>query len=103
GIVSWVPGSGSTPDTITIQIPAFTAGFRAGQKSLTIRNSGGQSSVNGITLHVTGTGYSPNIVNVGPWTPGNPHVLQNAIDAGSTTPGSLLVLSPGTYNENIVM
>jgi hypothetical protein len=101
GIVSWVRGNASTPDTITIRIPAFTNGFGAGQKSLTIRNSGGQSSVNGITLHVTGTGYSPTVVNVGPWTAGNPHILQNAIDGAAA--GSLLVLSPGTYNENVVM
>ena len=47
--------------------------------------------------------YSPPIVNVAPPPPGgtNPHALQAAIDAAAA--GSLLVLSPGIYNENILL
>ena len=62
----------------------------------------------GITLHVlgsNGTGadavtYSPQIVPVGPPSNTTP-VLQNAINAAN--PGNLLVLSPGTYNENVLV
>src|SRR6185436_1494689 len=86
GIVSWTPGSGSTPDTIVIQVPALAANlaanlapnttFRPGPKQLTITTAGangGASSDNGLTLHVLGTNgtgtntvtYNPQIVNVG--------------------------------------
>jgi hypothetical protein len=124
GIVSWTPGSGSTPDTIDIQVPALATNtqansspntsFRPGSKQLmitTANSQGGVSSVNGITLHVLGTNgtagntvtYTPPIVNVPapPPTGGNAHALQDAIDGA--TAGSLLVLSPGTYNENILL
>src|SRR5262249_52614660 len=90
GVVSWTPGSGSTPDTIVIQVPAATTGaFPPGPKQLTIvgaASNGGQSSVNGITIHVLGTGggvtYNPPIVNVPPPPPAgtDAHALQNAID-----------------------
>jgi hypothetical protein len=115
GVVSWTPGSGSTPDTIVIQVPALnTSTFRPGPKQLTIvgaMSNGGQSSVNGITVHVLGSNgsgnnavtYNPPIVNVPAPPPAgtNPHALQNAIDAAA--PGSLVVLSPGVYNENVLL
>jgi len=115
GIVNWTPGSGSTPDTIVIQVPGLnTTTFRPGPKQLTIvgaNSNGGESSVNGITVHVlgsNGTGgnavtYNPPVVNVPPPPPAgtNPHALQDAID--SAAPGSLVVLSPGAYNENVLL
>lgn len=124
GIVSWVPGAGSTPDTIVIQVPALASTaaanaspsttFRPGPKQLTITTAninGGVSSVNGITIHVlgfngsgaNGVGYTPPIVNVPPpaFTGPNAHAIQNAIDAAAA--GSLLVLSPGVYNENVLL
>jgi large repetitive protein len=125
GIVSWTPGSGSTPDTIVINVPPLASNtaanltpnsvFRPGPKQLTITTAdanGGVSSVNAITLHVLGTNgtttgnvvtYTPNVVNVPapPANGANNHVLQNAIDAAPA--GSLLVLGAGTYNENVVM
>ncbi len=116
GIVSWTPGAGSVPDTIVVQIPAInTTNFRPGPKQLTIvtaNANGAVSSVNGITIHVlgsNGTGgnqvtYNPPIVTVAPPPPaagGDAHALQNAIDTAA--PGSLLVLSPGTYNENVLL
>jgi hypothetical protein len=116
GIVSWTPGSGATPDTIVLNVPALNGQFRPGPKQLAITTAnanGGVSSVNGITLHVmgsNGTGanavaYNPPVVNVPPPPPatgnGGPHAIQNAIDAAA--PGSLLVLSPGVYNENLLM
>ena len=114
GVVSWTPGSGSTPDTIVIQVPTINTGnFRPGQKQVTIvgaDSNGGQSSVNGITIHVLGSNgvgpnlvtYNPPVVSVPPPPPAgaNAHALQDAIDAASA--GSLLVLSPGVYNENVV-
>jgi hypothetical protein len=118
GITSWTPGSGSTPDTIVINVPAInTLTFRPGPKQLAIITAntnpggGGVSSVNGITIHVrgsNGTGtnlvsYNPPVVNVAPPPPvgTNPTALQDAISGA--TPGSLLVLSPGTYNENVLV
>lgn len=126
GIVSWTPGSGSTPDTIVLNVPPLasnlaanllpSATFRPGPKQLTITTAdanGGVSSVNGITLHVLGSNgtaantitYTPNVVNVAPPPPaagnGGEHALQNAIDAAPA--GSLLVLSPGVYNENVLL
>ncbi|HSS10947.1 MAG TPA: hypothetical protein VLL25_13745, partial [Acidimicrobiales bacterium] len=118
GIVSWTPGTGTgttgTPDTIVIQVPATnTTTFRPGPKQLAIVTAsanGGVSSVNGITVHVlgsNGTGanavaYNPPVVNVPApsFTGPNAHALQNAIDSAAA--GSLLVLSPGVYNENVV-
>src|SRR5262249_15084804 len=77
GVVTWTPGSGAVPDTIVIQVPAATTGaFPPGPKQLTIvgaTSNGGQSSVNGITIHVLGTGggvsYTPAIVPVPPPPP----------------------------------
>jgi large repetitive protein len=114
GVVSWTPGSGSTPDTIVIQVPAInTTTFRPGPKQLTIvgaTSNGGQSSVNGLTIHVLGSNgagtnlvtYNPPVVSVPPPPPAgtDPHALQNAIDAAPV--GALVVLSPGVYNENVV-
>lgn len=105
-IPTWTQGSGSTPDTIVINVPAVSSSFPPGPKELAIVTSAGVASTNGITLHVVGpaTGsnpaYQPNVVNVAaPTLTG--HELQNAIDAASV--GSVLVLKPGTYNENVLV
>jgi hypothetical protein len=113
GIVSWTPGSGST---IVINVPAInTTTFRPGPKQLNIVTSngnpggGGVPSINGITIHVlgsNGTGssavtYSPPVVNVAPPPPVGTGNLQAAIDGA--TAGSLIVLSAGTYNENVLV
>jgi hypothetical protein len=112
GVVSWTPGNATTPDTIVIQVPAVGGSFTAGPKQLAIVTAtanGGVSSVNGITIHVLGgsgaTLYNPAVVNVPPPPPlpgnGGPNALQSAIDGAA--PGSLIVLSPGTYNENVLV
>jgi hypothetical protein len=121
GITSWTVGTSGingVPDTITITVPAInTTTFRPGPKQLTIitaNANGAVPSVNGITIHVLGSNgsgsslvtYTPTVVNVLPPPPttgpnGGPHAIQNAID--SAAPGSLLVLSPGTYNENLLL
>jgi hypothetical protein len=112
GIVSWTAGVLGQPDTIVIQVPVVQGNFLPGQKQLTITNSaasGGLRTVNGITVHVLGTfggnQYLPPIVQVPPpaFTGPNAHAIQNTIDAPTTAAGSLLVLSPGTYNENVVL
>lgn len=110
GVVSWTPGTGATPDTIVIQVPALSVLFPAGQKQLSITTAnanGGVSTVNGITVHALGTGggitYNPPVVNVAAPPPGagtDAHALQHAIDGAAA--GSLLVLRPGVYNENVV-
>ena len=94
-------------------MPALnTTNFRPGPKQLTIitaNANGAVSSVNGITLHVlgsNGTGtslvtYNPPIVNVAPPPPLGTGSLQAAIDSAAA--GSLIVLSPGTYNENVLV
>ncbi|MCU1658433.1 MAG: hypothetical protein JWO57_3089, partial [Pseudonocardiales bacterium] len=120
GVVSWTPGSASIPDTIVIQVPAInTTTFRPGPKQMhivTATANGGVSTVNGITLHVlgaNGTGtaavrYTPAVVNVAAPPPalgGNPHALQNSIDAAVQNgfgEWPLLVLKAGTYNENVL-
>ena len=61
GVVSWTPGSGSTPDTIIIQVPTVSSSFPPGPKQLAIvtaNANGGVSSVNGITVHVLHGGGS---------------------------------------------
>jgi hypothetical protein len=63
--------------------------------------------VNGITVHVLGSSgsggsavnYNPTVVNV-PAPTLNGTELQSAIDGAAA--GTLLVLSPGTYNENVL-
>ncbi len=121
GIVSWTPQTpgGSTPDTIVIQVPALSSNpiansrpnsaFRPGQKQLAIITNEGVSSVNGITIHVmgsNGTGsnviaYNPTIMNVAPPPPAGTGSVQAAIDAAA--PDSLIVLSAGAYNENVLL
>jgi hypothetical protein len=124
GIVSWTPGTGSTPDTIVINVPSLATNaaanlapnltFRPGPKQLTITTAnanGGVSSVNGLTVHVLGTNgtgtntvtYTPTVVNVPAPPPAaeNDHTLQNAINSAAA--GSLLVLGDGTYNENVLV
>src|SRR5262249_7719593 len=113
GVVSWTPGSGSIPDTIVIQVPAInTTTFRPGPKQLTIvgaTSNGGQSSVNGITIHVlgsNGTGgnavtYTPTIVNVPAPPPAgtNAHAPQDAIHGGPPR-SPLLLAAGGDHEEN---
>jgi hypothetical protein len=113
GIASWTPGTTSTADTIVINVPAISGSFPPGPKQLAIITAnnnpggGGVSSVNGITIHARGTGggvtYNPPVVSVPPPPPvgTNPTALQDAINGAAA--GSLLVLSPGTYNENVLV
>jgi SdrD B-like protein len=95
GIVSWANRR------IVIKVPSVNASsFAAGPKHLTIQTATGARTPNGITFHVRGNGYNPPVVQVASPT-ASPHAIQNAVDAAA--PGSLLVLQPGTYHENVIL
>ena len=76
-----------------------------GPHQLSITASNGQSTVDGITMHVIGAGYTPNIYEVGPGKPFAPvnslpdiadHAIQNALDAAAASVGDdLVVVYPG--------
>jgi hypothetical protein len=98
----WAPGTGSVADHVNVVVPST---LPAGPYQLTVTTAnvnGGVSSVNGLTIHVLGTGYNPPVVNVvAPPAGSNLRPIQAAIDAAAN--GTLIVLGPGTYNENILM
>ncbi|WP_413785721.1 hypothetical protein [Intrasporangium zincisolvens] len=122
----------------TIQLAIPTVGTNpatnvtAGPHTLVIAASNGMKTVNGITFHVLGTGYSPNVYTVGPGalasnarynpastasqtgTAGVSHAIQNALDDARTSSGTdLVVVYPntavpvtnprGAYYENLVV
>ena len=129
-----LPGSAVTAWSdaqLTVVVPLGTV---VGPKQLTItRNalSNGQSTINGLTVHVLGTGYNPSIYEAGP-TAGKVdpaavnhyqsvnslpatanHAIQNALNAAP--PGALVVVYPnlptanqrinprGAYYENLII
>ena len=77
---------------------------------LITRSDNGMTSVNGLTFHVLGTGYSPTLYEVGP---GHPYAtIQAAIEAASSDAHALVVVYPNTpgaftplgdYYESIVI
>jgi len=94
---------------ISVAVPAKTP---AGSHQLAITADNGRSTVNGLTFHVLGPGYRPDIYQVGPdreYT-----TIQSAIDAAAGNPrrDSLVVVYPGTpalwnpagaYFENLIV
>ena len=107
-----LPVSSWNDDTISVSVPAGTP---AGPAQLTITNDGGASTVNGLTFHVLGTGYSPTVREVGP---GKQYAtIQAALNAAhSATADDLVVVFPGApdttnprnnplgaYYENLIM
>lgn len=98
-IISW------SDTEIVIQVPTVGSGggqISGGQKQLLIRADNGQVSPSGITLHVLGGSYNPHVVHV-PAPSSDAHALQDAISASTTTPGSLVVLAKGQYQENVII
>ena len=94
--------------SISASVPATTP---VGAQQLKITSANGQSTVNGLTFHVLGTGYNPAVREVGP---GHPYAtIQAALDAGFTNNGDDLVIvypnvatatNPrGAYYENLVV
>jgi hypothetical protein len=100
GIVSW----GDRQVVIRVPVVGITSTqIRPGPKQLTVRTSAGVPTPNGLTLHVRGNSggvnYQPAIVNVA--APTTPNAIQNAVNAAGA--GSLLVLQPGVYHENVLL
>ena len=110
-----------TDTQIQVQIPAASAGFAAGPRSLFVMNANGQISTAGITIHVIGAGYQPKIFTVGAGKQFNtdtwatPYPLQDAIEAASALgdkANTLIVVYPrtpdavwqkGEYPESVVL
>ncbi|MCI4657992.1 SdrD B-like domain-containing protein [Cryobacterium zhongshanensis] len=94
--------------SITASVPATAP---VGAQQLTITSGNGQTTVNGLSFHVLGTGYNPAVREVGP---GRTHTtIQAALDAAFANNGDDLVIvypatptaaNPrGAYYENLVM
>lgn len=86
-----------TDTSIAFEVPA-----NPGPHQITVRASNGLTSVNGITFHVLGAGYSPQVLEVGPGTAYPPvnslpatanHAIQDAIDDAPA--GAIVVVHPG--------
>ncbi len=93
---------GATPAVITswsdrqIVLRVATA-TPTGPQQLTIVNRNGQRSINGVTVHVLGGTYQPQLFEVGPMR--TYPTIQSAIDAVETRPAAfkaLIVVYPGT-------
>ena len=94
-----------------------------GPHQLLVTGGDGQTTVNGLTFHVLGTGYTPTVLEVGPGktydpgaaahnTGGYEHAIQDALDAAAGSAQALVVVYPGptgTFNplggyfENVIM
>lgn len=89
--------------------------FAPGAYQVSVMAANGLASVNGLTVHVLGTGYNPALFEVGP---GKPYAkIQDALEAAATafnagTKQTLVVVWPGTpvtdnplgaYFENIIV
>jgi hypothetical protein len=102
-----VPATFNGDGTITATLPALSATFAPGPRQLLVVNQGGQRSVLGVTIHVTGTfgatSYNPTVYNVGPNR--TYATIQDAIDAAelalATDPLPLVVVYPGTPTSNV--
>lgn len=118
--------TGWTDRQIDVTVPAGTP---IGPHQLSIEASNGQSTVNGLTFHVLGAGYSPALFEVGvgkAYDPTDPdhitvdpvsgqqysHALQDALNDASEEAQALVVVYPGAqglfnpfgaYYENIIM
>jgi hypothetical protein len=107
-----LPTSSWNDRTIAVTVPSGTP---VGPHQLEITAGNGQTTVNGLTFHVRGTGYSPTVREVGP---GRTYAtIQAALDASLTNnaddlvvvyPGQPDLVNPrnnprGAYYENLIM
>jgi len=98
-VLSW------TTDEIEAEVPA---GLEGAAELLVTRGDNGKVSPIGITLHVAGPNYNPQVKRVGPARPYT--TIQAALDATQAeadTEGAyqhdLILVDPGVYVENIVV
>jgi hypothetical protein len=104
-----IPFTSWSDTQINVSVPATTA---RGPRQLSVLTQNGKLTGNGLTIHVRGPGYRPDLYEVGP---GRAYAtVQSAIDAAATRPNrnSLVVVFPGTpaqwnpggvYYENVVL
>ncbi len=105
---------------VVFTVPAAAA---PGAHQLLVTGGDGQTTVNGLTFHVLGTGYSPSVLEVGPGktydpsapahnTGGYEHAIQDALDTAAASAQALVVVYPGPtgsfnplggYFENVIM
>ena len=88
-----LPTTAWSNTTIQVTVPANTT---VGAQSLMITANNGEHTVNGLTFHVTGSGYNPTVREVGP---GKQYAtIQGALDAAynnNGAAGNLVVVYPG--------
>lgn len=85
-----VPTNTWNDRSITFTVPS---GLTAGTYRIGIKGANGKQAVNGVTLHLTGSGYSPTLFEVGP---GKAYAkIQDAIDAATNVAQALIVVYPG--------
>lgn len=100
--------TGGWSDTqIIFRVPAD---LTAKTYQLSIRASNGKSTINGLTIHVTGAGYNPTVFEVGP---GRTYAtIQSALEAAAPVAQALVAVYPGlpelwnpygVYFENLVI
>jgi|GEM_PF-576186 len=90
---------GTFEDIVTVTVPA---GLPAGMYQLQVINPVSRAgSLNGLTFHVLGTGYNPPLLFVDPPTNPGAAAIQPVIDGAAD--GSLIIVRPGTYRENIIL
>jgi hypothetical protein len=85
-----LPSSGWSDRQIMATVPISVT---AGPHQLLIKANNGQTSVNGLTIHVLGSGYNPALFEVGPTEAYT--TIQDAIDAAALEAESLVVVYPG--------
>jgi hypothetical protein len=116
-INSWTAGTGTTPDTINVTVPALPlcavqqhslvtnvsdpTPASCGEVVITAGN--GKQSIDGITVTVGGNAsyVSTSSPSSTAWGEFYANPLQTAIDAAK--PGDLLIVEAGAYRENLIM
>jgi hypothetical protein len=105
-----LPTSSWSDTSIAVTVPSTAV---EGPHQLQITNDAGQSTVNGLTIHVLARSYNPVLYEVGPGRTYS--TIQSAVDAAANAGGPrgrLVIVYPGTpelwnpagiYYENVVM
>jgi hypothetical protein len=89
---NWIlPVNSWSDHELVVRVPG---GVSPGAYQLTIRADNLQSTVNGLTFHVLGAGYSPTVFEVGPGKEYD--TIQSALDDAAEVANALVVVYPGT-------